>query len=160
MPWPILAVVGCVFLIGLLFLAWSLSNQHDFSGGSPIGIILNWFRASVKWVIYLLERGSGQIQNVFSKMNPLMQFLFVVGYGIAQPVLPPAFFAPTTLTWHIIGVFRAAGVVSNPAAAALCPVCRVANPARPRAQAVDMAFVFFLAVDPGLCDPRGRRPVG
>ena len=109
LSWPILAAIGSVFLIGLLFLAWSLSRQHDFSGGSPIGIILTWFRASVKWVIYLLERGSGQIQNVFSKMNPLMQFLFVVGYGIAQPVLPPAFFAPTTLTWHIIAVFRALG---------------------------------------------------
>jgi hypothetical protein len=109
LPWPILAAVGGVFLVGLLFLAWSLSRQHDFSGGGAFGIILNWFRASVKWVIYLLERGSGQIQNVFSKMNPLMQFLFVVGYGIAQPVLPPAFFAPTTLTWHIIAVFRAIG---------------------------------------------------
>ena len=52
---------------------------------SPFGIILNWFRDSVKWVIYELERGSGQIQNVFSKMNPLAQFLFVIGYGIAQP---------------------------------------------------------------------------
>ncbi len=109
LPWSILAAVGSVFLIGLLFLAWSLSRQHDFSGGSSLGDILNWFRASVKWVIYLLERGSGQIQNVFSKMNPLMQFLFVVGYGIVQPVLPPAFFAPTTLTWHIIAVFRAMG---------------------------------------------------
>ena len=109
LPWPILTIVGSVFLIGLLFLAWSLSRQHDFSGAGPIGTILNWFRASVKWVIYLLERGSGQIQNVFSKMNPLMQFLFVVGYGIAQPVLPPAFFAPTTLTWHIIAIYRAIG---------------------------------------------------
>jgi hypothetical protein len=109
LPWPIIALVGSILLIGILFLAWSLSRQHDFGGGSPIGIILNWFRASVKWVIFLLERGSGQIQNVFSKMNPLLQFLFVIGYGIAQPVLPPAFFAPTTLTWHIIGIFRAAG---------------------------------------------------
>jgi hypothetical protein len=109
LPWSIIAIVGSIFLFGILFLAWSLSRQHDFGAGSALGIILNWFRDSVKWVIYLLERGSGQIQNVFSKMNPLMQFLFVVGYGIAQPVLPPAFFAPTTLTWHIIGVFRAAG---------------------------------------------------
>ena len=60
-------------------------------------------------MIYQLESGSGQVQNVFSKMNPLAQFLFVVGYGIVQPVLPPAFFEPTTLTWHIIAVFRAFG---------------------------------------------------
>ena len=109
LPWPVIAMVGGVILIGIFFLAWSLSRQHDFSAGSPVGVILNWFRGSVKWVIYLLERGSGQIQNVFSKMNPLAQFLFVIGYGVVQPVLPPAFFEPTTLTWHIIAVFRALG---------------------------------------------------
>ncbi len=109
LPWPVLAAAGGLVLIAVLFLAWSLGRQHDFSAASPIGVILNWVRGSVKWVIYDLERGSGQIQNVFSKMNPLAQFLFVVGYGIAQPVLPPAFFAPTTLTWHIIGIFRAVG---------------------------------------------------
>jgi hypothetical protein len=109
LPWPVAVAVGSVFFIGVLFLAWSLSRQHDFGGGSPLGVILNWWRDSVKWVIYQLERGSGQIQNVFSKMNPLMQFLFVIGYGIAQPVLPPAFFEPTTLTWHIIAAFRSAG---------------------------------------------------
>lgn len=100
---------GGVFLLGLWLLAWSLSRQQDFGGGSPIAVILNWTRDSVKWVVYQLERGSGQVQNVFSKMNPLAQFLFVIGYGIAQPVLPPAFFEPTTLTWRVIAVARAVG---------------------------------------------------
>ncbi len=107
--WPVILGVAGLILIGVLFLAWSLSRPHDFGGGSPFVIILNWIRDSVKWVIYQLERGSGQIQNVFAKLNPLAQFLFVVVYGIAQPVLPPAFFAPTTMTWHIIGIFRALG---------------------------------------------------
>ncbi len=109
LPWSVIAGAGGVILLGVLFLAWSVSRQHDFSAGSPIGIILNWIRDSLKWVIYELERGSGQIQNVFSKMNPLAQFLFVIGYGIAQPVLPPAFLEPTTLTWHVIAVLRALG---------------------------------------------------
>lgn len=108
-PAAVLAFIAAVVLIGVLFLAWSVSRQHDFSTGSPVGLILNWFRGSVKWVIYELERGSGQIQNVFSKMGPVGQFLFVVGYGIAQPVLPPAFFAPTTLTWRVIAIFRSVG---------------------------------------------------
>jgi hypothetical protein len=109
LSWRVIAATGGVLLVGVLFLAWSLSRQHDFSAASPIGIILNWFRDSVKWVIFELERGSGQVQNVFSKMNPLAQFLFVVGYGVAQPNLPPAFLEPTTLTWHIIAVYRAIG---------------------------------------------------
>ncbi len=108
-PWPVIAAASSALVLGILFLAWSVSRQHDFSTASPVGIILNWLRDSVKWVIYELERGSGQIQNVFSKMNPLAQFLFVVGYGIAQPVLPPAFLESTTLTWHIIAVYRALG---------------------------------------------------
>jgi hypothetical protein len=109
LSWRVIAAAGSVILIGVLFLAWSLSRQHDFSAASPLGIILNWFRDSVKWVIYQLERDSGQIQNVFSKMNPLAQFIFVVAYGIAQPNLPPAFLEPTTLTWHIIAIYRSIG---------------------------------------------------
>jgi hypothetical protein len=109
LPWPIVAAAVGAILIATLFLAWSVSRQYDFSASSPIGILLNWFRDSVKWVVYELERGSGQIQNVFSKLNPAAQFAFVLGYGVAQPVLPPAFLEPTTLTWHIIAVARAVG---------------------------------------------------
>jgi hypothetical protein len=108
-PLSVMAATGGALLLGVLFLAWSISRTADFSAASPIGLISNWARESVHWVIFELERGSGQIQNVFSKMNPLAQFLFVVGYGIAQPVLPPAFLEPTTLTWHIIAVLRALG---------------------------------------------------
>jgi hypothetical protein len=107
--WPLLVGMAAIFVIGLFVLAWSLSRRTDFTGGTPVATILNWLRSSVNWVIYLLERGSGQIQNVFSKLNPLAQFVFVVAYGITQPLLPPAFFEPTTLTWHLIAIFRAVG---------------------------------------------------
>lgn len=106
---PLLAGLGCAFVAGVILLAWSLSRRSDFGVGSPVGTVLNSIRGSVNWVIYQLETGSGQVQNVFSKLNPFVQFLFVVGYGVAQPVLPPAFFEPTTLTWHAIAIFRALG---------------------------------------------------
>jgi hypothetical protein len=110
LPWQVWAAVGGVFIVGVLLLAYSLSRSHDFGGGSPVSIILNWIRSSGNWVVYQLQKGSGQIQNVFSKINnPLANFLFVTVYGIVQPVLPPTFFAPTTLTWHIILIFRALG---------------------------------------------------
>lgn len=109
LSWPVLGGIAGAFLAGVLLLAWSLSRHSDFAGGSPLANVLNLFRGSVNWVIYQLESGSGQVQNVFSKLNPLVQFLFVVGYGITQPLLPPAFFEPTTLTWHVIAIFRALG---------------------------------------------------
>lgn len=109
LPWPVWAALAGVFLLGLLLFAWSVNRQHDFGAGSPVGPILNWIRASVKWVIYQLTQSSGQIQNVFSKLNPLAQFLFVIGYGIVQPLLPAAIAEPTTLTWRIIALLRAGG---------------------------------------------------
>lgn len=107
--WPLAAMAVALFVLGLLALSWSLNSHGQVGGGSPLAIIANWFRGSVGWVIYQLERGSGQVQNVFSKLSPVARFFFVVGYGIAQPVLPPAFFAPTTLTWRVIAIGRASG---------------------------------------------------
>ena len=60
-------------------------------------------------VTHQLERGSGQVQNVFSKLFPAAQFAFVIAYGVTQPLLPPAFLEPTTLTWHLIGILRSVG---------------------------------------------------
>ncbi len=109
LPWPLWAVLGGVFLLGILLFSWSVNRQQDFGAGSPLGLILNWIRSSVKWVIYQLTQSSGQIQNVFSKLSPIAQFLFVIGYGIVQPLLPAAFAEPTTLTWRIIAILRSAG---------------------------------------------------
>ncbi|MFH1186260.1 MAG: hypothetical protein V1755_14675 [Chloroflexota bacterium] len=97
-----------LFLAAMLFLAWSVRSSGQGTG-TPVGAIASWFRDSVAWVIYQLERGSGQVQNVFSKLFPAAQFLFVVAYGVTQPLLPPAFLEPTTLTWHLIGILRSAG---------------------------------------------------
>ncbi len=92
----------------LLLLALSLRTSGS-AGGTPIGIVARWFQDSVTWVIFQLERGSGQVQNVFSRLFPAAQFMFVIAYGITQPLLPPAFFEPTTATWHTIGILRSLG---------------------------------------------------
>ena len=107
MSWPVIIAAAIVLIAGIIFLGWSVGSRSG--GGSAVAITMNWLRDSVNWVIYQLERGSGQVQNVFSKLGAGAQFLFVVGYGITQPVLPPAFLEPTTFTWHLIAIFRALG---------------------------------------------------
>jgi hypothetical protein len=96
------------FLAAFVFLAWSLGSRAD-GASTPVGVIASWLRDSVAWVVYELQRGSGQVQNVFSKLFPAARFMFVVAYGITQPLLPPAFLEPTTLTWHTIGIVRSLG---------------------------------------------------
>ena len=105
---PIWLAGAGLFIAALLFLAWSLGARGE-GGGTPVGVVTTWFRDSANWVIYQLERGSGQVQNVFSKLFPAAQLVFVIAYGITQPLLPPAFLEPTTLTWHVIGVARSVG---------------------------------------------------
>jgi len=108
-PWQALVVVGVIFVIALLVLAWSLDRNHDFGAASPVGVVLDWFRNAAKYDTYRLERGSGWIQSLFRKMDPSQQYVFTVFYGILQPVLPAAFIEPTTLTWKIIAIVRALG---------------------------------------------------
>jgi len=104
-----LGIVGAgIFLAALLFMAWGVRSTAE-GAGTPVGVVVRWFQDSVGWVIYQLERGSGQVQNVFSKLFPAAQFVFVIAYGVTQPLLPPAFLEPTTLSWHVIGILRSAG---------------------------------------------------
>ncbi|MFN2184247.1 MAG: hypothetical protein ACK2UU_09665 [Anaerolineae bacterium] len=106
--WPWLVGASVILLAAAGFLVWTIVSRE--SGGGPVGAsVSTWLKDSVNWVVYQLERGSGQVQNVFSKLGAPAQFLFVIGYGVTQPVLPPAFFEPTTTTWRIIAISRALG---------------------------------------------------
>ena len=106
--WTALLVTGLVFIAGLYLLAWGLEREQPF-GSSPIGIVMNFARDAVKWDTYQLERGSGWVQKLFSEMPEGLHPLFVMIYGLTQPVLPAAFVEPTTLTLRLLGIFRALG---------------------------------------------------
>jgi len=109
LPWQALVALAVIFILALFVLSWGLNRNNDFGTQSPLGVILDWFRAAAKWDTYRLERGSGWIQSLFRKMNTSEQLLFAIIYGLLQPVLPAAFTDPSTLTWRIIGISRALG---------------------------------------------------
>ena len=106
--WLAFIITVLVFMAGLFLLAWSLNRQGNFYG-SPLGVVSSWFREAVRVNIYQLERGSGWVGKLFDEMPHWMRLPFVTIYGVLQPVLPAVFVEPTTLTWRIIGIFRALG---------------------------------------------------
>ncbi len=106
--WTALLATGFIFIAGLYLLAWGLEREQPF-GSSPIGIVMNFARDAVKWDTYQLVRGSGWVQKLFSEMPEGLHPLFVIIYGLCQPVLPAAFVEPTTLTLRLLGIFRALG---------------------------------------------------
>jgi hypothetical protein len=106
--WAALVVIVVVFLAGLYLLAWGLERDQPF-GSSPLGVIMNWSRDAVKWDVHQLERGSGWIQKLFREMPEWLRPLFVVVYGITQPVLPATFIEPTTPLFRALYIFRSVG---------------------------------------------------
>ncbi len=106
--WIALAAAGLVFLAGLYLLAWGLERDQPF-GSSPFGIVMNWFREAIKWDVHQLERGSGWIQKIFNEMPEWLRPLFVMIYGITQPVLPATFIEPTTPLFRALYIFRSIG---------------------------------------------------
>ena len=101
--------IAFIFLLLSIFLLASALGTTKLDSTSPLGIILEWTEKAIKWDIYQLERGSGWVQKLFEEMPASIHIPFVTGYGLTQPVLPAAIIEPTTLTWKILGILRAAG---------------------------------------------------
>jgi hypothetical protein len=106
--WIALVAAGLIFFAGLYLLAWGLEREQAF-GSSPFGIILNWSRDAIKWDIYQLVRDSGWVQKLFNEMPESLHPLFVMVYGITQPVLPATFIEPSTPFIRVLMIFRALG---------------------------------------------------
>ena len=109
LSWKSILIFAVVFLAGLFFLSASLNRSGQFDTASPLGVVNDWLKLTVKWDAYQLERDSGWIQKLFDEMPEWMRLPFVAVYGILQPVLPAALVAPTVPIWKAIYILRAAG---------------------------------------------------
>jgi hypothetical protein len=107
--WWMVALVVIVFIAGLFILSSAVDRQGNLTAATPIGVINNFIRESLKWNFYRIEAGSGWVQKLFDEMPAWMRLPFVMTYGVLQPVLPAIFIAPTTILWKIIGILRSLG---------------------------------------------------
>jgi len=102
-------IITITLILLSIFLLSSALSTTKLDSTSPLGIILEWTQRAIQWDIYQLERGSGWVQKLFEEMPTALHIPFVTGYGLTQPVLPAAIIEPSTLTWKILGILRAAG---------------------------------------------------
>jgi hypothetical protein len=107
--WKSILVFVVIFGAGLLFLSASLNRSGQFDSTSPLGVVNDWLKLTVKWDAYQLERSSGWVQKLFDDMPEWMRLPFVAVYGILQPVLPAAVFEPTNVLWQVVYLLRSAG---------------------------------------------------
>ncbi len=105
--WVWAGALGLVALAGAMFIL-ALRGSTPVKGGL-LASLLDWIRFSVNYDASLLESNSGWLQNVFSILPQSLHFPFIVGYGIAQPVLPAAIADPAVWPMRLLGVLRGLG---------------------------------------------------
>jgi hypothetical protein len=90
--WRILGwVVLGIGALGIAFFSWE------------------WFRSSARWDLIVRELHSGWVQKIVREAGQSIRLPFMIGYGLAQPVLPAAIAAPTLPLWKAIIVLRSLG---------------------------------------------------
>ncbi|MFH2040495.1 MAG: hypothetical protein ABIJ65_13775 [Chloroflexota bacterium] len=103
------AMVGGVLVVGVLIL-WVSLSRGTLQDASLLETLTGWFRLSVNWDVYQLERDSGMVQYLFKYVFPgQLKVPFIFAYGLLQPVLPAVLFDSSNLTWQIIGILRSLG---------------------------------------------------
>lgn len=104
----ILATITVVFIVGI-FLVSSVLSETTLSAANPYSVITTWFYDAAKWDLYLLTESSGMVQYLLGVLPKPLHTIFLIGYGIAQPVLPANLFEPTIAISRIYGSLRAIG---------------------------------------------------
>jgi hypothetical protein len=68
-----------------------------------------WLRDTSHWDLLVTERSSGRVQLALEELGGRFRVPFIIGYGLAQPVLPAAIADSALPLWKTIIIVRAAG---------------------------------------------------
>ena len=107
--WWLVAGVAVVVVLAALLLGEVVGGTLQVPGG-PLANLVNWLRYSANYGAYVTEQNSGWLQNIFSTLPEPLHLPFIIGYGIAQPVLPAAI-GVLKGVWpmRVLGILRGLG---------------------------------------------------
>jgi hypothetical protein len=90
---------------------WRIAGYLLLAIGILAGLYFSWswLEDSSKWDLYLMESSSGRIQWEVTLISDRLRVPFIVGYGIAQPVLPAAIVYPGIPINRAIAIYRSLG---------------------------------------------------
>jgi len=76
---------------------------------SPVEMAVYWVEITARWQARMTQAGSGVLQSVFDRTPEWVHLPFLLGYGIARPLLPAELIYSTTTMWWALGVWRSLG---------------------------------------------------
>ena len=105
--WLVAALVGILVLV---IVWWSLGQFTPDSITNPLERVNWWLQKSADLQSYLTERASGKIQAIFERTPEWAHTPLLLGYGVAQPLLPAALIDTSEAAiWQAIAIWRALG---------------------------------------------------
>lgn len=108
--WRRVLLFSAILVVGLLLVFSVWASLPSLRSSSPLTIFLDWLQNNYEYQTHLLERSSGWIQKLFRSVGPQWEWLIILVYGTAQPVLP-AVVGDLDAAWiaRLTGFFRAIG---------------------------------------------------
>lgn len=106
--WWWIAGIGMIVVLSFFLLSWSVGGSLQVKSG-PLATVINWTRYTVQFDSQKLEQDSGWVQNIFSHVPVSLHLPMIIGYGIAQPVLPAAIGAPAVWPMRTLAILRGVG---------------------------------------------------
>ena len=106
--WWWIAGIGIIVILSFLLLAWSVGGSLHVKSG-PLATLGNWMRLTVQFDSQKLERDSGWVQTIFTHIPLSLHLPLIIGYGVAQPVLPDAIGAPAVWPMWALAILRGIG---------------------------------------------------
>lgn len=92
---------------------WLIWLGLGLAGVAVAVVSWKWLQANFDWGSYQTMANSYWVKYILEalpeSLRKAVQIPFVVGYGLAQPVLPAALVDPAPFIWQSIGILRAAG---------------------------------------------------
>ena len=107
-----LPVLALAVLFGSLSIYYAARSWGALDGisGSIWQVIVGWWEDSGGiWRVNLVTDQSLNLDVLFNHMPTWSHVPFLVVFGLAQPFLPAAIFAPGATIWRIVGIFRGLG---------------------------------------------------
>ncbi len=104
-----MAIFAGFLLLAAAIVIYFWTSLPSLQGSGPGNVILTWLQHNFLYQSHLLERASGVIQKMLQDTAGQYKLAIVLGYGLAQPVLPAAIVEPAAWIWKFIGIPRALG---------------------------------------------------
>jgi 4-amino-4-deoxy-L-arabinose transferase-like glycosyltransferase len=108
--WKRVLLFSAILIVGVLLVFSVWASLPSLRSSSPLTIFFDWLQNNYKYQTHLMERSSGWVQKLFRTVGPKGEWLIILVYGTAQPVLP-AVVGGLNTAWiaRITGFFRAVG---------------------------------------------------